>query len=185
MQSLGTMEVVLRLQRFVIEDRLVGSINKAAGFLARSFADEAVDRQNSMSLDHLSLATLSPGISLGHLKTTPGTPLRSSFRGSARETPGGARRVSHASARLSPAVTPMPAERADAGGHEDDEEDEEDDMHSAHSDAFDVSLPGSAHSTHSNGPDDLQGTPALRAPSRDMPSVLPLAALVWPCTVLC
>lgn len=168
------MEVVLRLQRFVIEDRLVGSVNKAAGFLARSFADEVVDRQNSQSLERL--ATLSPGISLGHLKTTPGTPLRSSFRGSAHETPVAGHPP--ASTRLSPAVTPVPAGQQS--------EDEDDDMHSAHSDAFDVSLPGSAHSNHSNGPDDLHATPAaLREPTRVMPSVLPLAALVRPSLKCC
>lgn len=38
------MEIRLRLQRFIIEDRLVGSINKSLRFLARSFLDtEAAD----------------------------------------------------------------------------------------------------------------------------------------------
>eukprot|EP00892_Ulva_mutabilis_P007576 jgi/Ulvmu1/5190/UM021_0207.1 len=36
-QGLGTMEMRLRLQRFIIEDRLVGAINKSLRFLARSF----------------------------------------------------------------------------------------------------------------------------------------------------
>lgn len=43
-QGLGTMEMRLRLQRFIIEDRLVGAINKPLRFLARSFLHtEAAD----------------------------------------------------------------------------------------------------------------------------------------------
>lgn len=182
MQTLGHLEVVLRLQRFVIEDRLVGSKNQEVAFLARSFSDQDQDRQNSVNLERSSIGVPSPGVhlSLAHLRSprTPtrraSTPLRRSSHGAPHITPLNSAR-SHA--KHSPSVTPRTS--GEAGEHsvvEQIDEEDDDDMHSAMSDTFEVpgSQPGSARSAS-----DYQGTPAAtKEIGPEIPSVLPLNTLV-------
>lgn len=193
-QTLGYIEVVLRLQRFVIQDRLTGSKNPELAFLARSFSDHDADRQNSVNLDRSSLGPLSPGInlSLAHLRS-PMTPTRQTQTPLRRASHGGPHSNSTplSSSRLakhSPAVTPrMSGEVGVTPEHvltEQIDEEDSDDMQSAHSDAFEVgtSQPGSSRSIS-----DIQGTPpATRDIGPEIPSVLPLHALVrhpmWFCS---
>ena len=137
MQTLGYLEVVLRLQRFVIEDRLVGSRSQDLAFLARSFSDYDQDRQNSVNIECSSLGAPSPGInlSLAHLRSphTPptrrGSRLRRVSHGASQTTPLSSSARSHS--KQSPAVTPRTS--AEVGGHtvaehidEEDDDDEND-----------------------------------------------------------
>lgn len=183
MQTLGHLEVVLRLQRFVIEDRLVGSKCQELAFLARSFSDYDQDRQNSVNLDCSSLGAPSPGVNLSRLHLrSPHTPpprrggfLRRVSHGGSHTTP--LSNAARSNSKLSPSVTPRTS--AEAGGHAVAEhvDEEDDDMHSACSDTFDVSH--SQLGSVSDLPD--QGTPdATRDLGPEVPSVLPLNTLVWP-----
>lgn len=179
-QTLGYLEVVLRLQRFVIEDRLVGSRSQDLAFLARSFSDYDQDRQNSVNIECSSLGAPSPGInlSLAHLRSphTPptrrGSRLRRVSHGASQTTPLSSSARSHS--KQSPAVTPRTS--AEVGGHtvaEHIDEEDDDDMHSACSDTFEVSQLSSMS--------DCQGTPdATNDVGPEIPSVLPLHALVRP-----
>ena len=61
LQATGTSGLTLALQRFVIEDRLVGGINPAMRFLARSFPAAEAPPPTPVP------AARTPGLSLIHI----------------------------------------------------------------------------------------------------------------------
>ena len=128
MQALGTMLLDLKLQRFIIEDRLVGAINPQMRFLARSFAADATPAHladTSASAAHNTLhehSVATPSAFEGGPMTPPHIPHRSSASSAFHSASGVLPRTPSSSARRSV---------SGAAGQGDIEPADSDDMHSA------------------------------------------------------
>lgn len=163
-QAVGTYGLTLKLQRFVMEDCLVGPIDPALRYLARSFADAAVEPEP------LPTVAPSPGSSVSRRASLRPPSARASAAGRSSLRGGGSRGLDAFASASEPGEGTLATSGGGAGGTNDNDDDD-DEMMSACSDLGLSSRLGSSQ---------LPDTPLLAPPAASdaVFSVMPFSEVV-------